>query len=471
MSDMTPNPPGPGLPAIAKPESSKALALPKAAPQSGRNPRAAIRRINLFGITVVLVAVGGVGGWATTTELAGAVIAGGNVVVESNVKKVQHPNGGIVGQILVQEGSEVEAGQLLVRLDDTLTRATLGVVQSQLDVYQAREARLSAERDGVDKIAFPESLLQRRSDPTVESSIVGEEKLFQSRREGRAGQVSQLKERVTQTKEEIRGLEAQQQSKESEIKFIGEELSGVSALYKQNLVTIVRYMQLQRDKARLEGERGQLIADIARSKGKIAETELQILQVDRDFLTDVLKDLRESQGKIAELQERVNAAQDELKRIDIRAPQAGIVYQLQVHTIGGVIGKGETLMQIVPKADKLIVEAKIPPQDIDQVGEGAPVHVRIMAGNRRMMPDLNGKVIVVSPDLTHDPQQSPQGPPTAPYYMVRVSLDAGQTKRLGDLKLLPGMPAEVYIRTHDRTPLDYLLKPLREQISRTFRER
>jgi HlyD family secretion protein len=439
------------------------------APPAARNPRAAIRKINLIGVTAILVAIGGVGGWATTTELAGAVIASGNIVVESSVKKVQHPSGGIVGQILVQEGSKVTAGQLLVRLDDTLTRATLGVVQSQLDLYLAREARLSAERDGSETIAFPAALFDRRNAPTVASAISGEEKLFQSRREGRLGQRAQLRERVAQTNEEIRGLTAQQQSKESEIKYIGEELSGVSALYKQNLVTIVRYMQLQRDQARLEGERGQLIAEIARSRGKIAETELQILQVDRDFLTDVLKDLRESQGKIAELQERVNAAVDDLKRIDIRAPQAGTVYQLEVHTVGGVIGKGETIMQIVPAADKLIVEAKIAPQDIDQVALGAPVHVRIMAGNHRTMPDLDGKVAMLSPDLTHDPQ--PQGLQSRPYYMVHVALTDHDVQRLGGLRLMPGMPAEVYIRTHDRTPLEFLLKPLREQVARTFKER
>lgn len=436
-----------------------------------RNPRRAIRRLNLAGLTVMVVAIGGVGGWASTTHLAGAVIASGTVMVETNVKKVQHPSGGIVGQILVKEGAAVDDGQMLVRLDDTLTRATLGIVQSQLNLFVAREARLLAERDGAEAVTFPEVLSKRRSDETVESAIIGEQKLFQARADGRHGQRSQLRERIAQTGEEIRGLTSQQTSKESEIKFIGEELTGVAALYKQNLVTIVRYNQLQRDQARLQGERGQLTAEIARSRGKIAETELQILQLDQDFRTEVLKDLRESQGKIAELQERVNAAIDELKRIDIRAPQAGIVYQLAVHTIGGVIGKGETIMQIVPKADALIVEAKIAPQDVDQVAIGAPVHVRIMAGNRRTMPDLDGKVIVLSPDLTREQQAAPASAQNQPYYMVRVALAEGELKRIGDLQLVPGMPAEVFIRTHDRTPLDYLLKPLQEQLARTFRER
>lgn len=230
-------------------------------------------------------------------------------------------------------------------------------------------------------------------------------------------------------------------------------------------------MKLQRDQARLQGERGQLIADIARSRGKIAETELQILQLDQDFRTDVLKDLRETQARIAELQERASAAADELKRTDIRAPQAGIVYQLQVHTIGGVIGKGETVMQIAPRADDLIVEAKVAPQDIDQVEAGASVRVRIGAGNRRTTPDLEGKVMVVSPDLTREPLAAPTGVQGQQYYMTRVALSKADTNSMGDLHLVPGMPAEVYIQTQDRTPLSYLLKPLHEQIARTFRER
>jgi HlyD family secretion protein len=435
------------------------------------SPRDTIRKLNLVGCTALVVALGGVGGWASTTDIAGAVIASGIVVVESSVKKVQHLNGGIVGEILVKEGSKVETDQTLMRLDDTLTRATLGVVQSQLDLYVAREARLIAERDGLASVALPEAMRNRPLREVAESAVAGEQRLFQARRDGREGQRAQLRERTAQLREEINGLAAQQQSKDSEIRYIGEELSGVLELYKKNLVTMERYVQLQRDQARLQGERGELAADIARSRGKIAETELQILQLDQDFRTEVLKDLRETQAKIAELQERANAAEDELKHTEIRAPQAGTVYQLQVHTIGGVIGKGDTLMQIVPRADALIVEAKVAPQDIDQVAVGAPVRVRLEAGNRRTTPDLGGKVMVVSPDLTREPVTTPAGAQTQQYYMARVSLSQADLKSIGDLKLVPGMPAEVYIRTQDRTPLEYLLKPLHEQIARTFRER
>ena len=419
----------------------------------------------------MVVALGGFGGWASTTDIAGAVIASGNVVVETSAKKVQHLTGGIVGELLVRDGSEVETGQVLMRLDDTLTRANLGVVQSQLDLYVAREARLLAERDGLQNVTFPEAMRTGPARGAPDTAIAGEERLFQARREGREGQRAQLRERTAQIGEEIRGLTAQQESKDSEIKYIGEQLVGVSELYKKNLVTNERYVQLQRDQARLQGERGQLIADIARSRGKIAETELQILQLDQDFRTDVLKDLRETQAKIAELQERANAAADELRRIDIRAPQAGIVYQLQVHTIGGVIGKGDTVMQIAPRADALLVEAKIAPQDIDQIAVGASVRVRIEAGNRRMTPDLEGKVTVLSPDITHESETTPKGIQSQQYYVARVALAEEDLNSIGDLHLVPGMPADVYIRTEDRTPLDYLLKPLHEQIARTFRER
>ena len=235
-------------------------------------------------------------------------------------------------------------------------------------------------------------------------------------------------------------------------------------------MAILRYMQLQRDQAKLRGEHGQFIAEIARARGKISETELQIIQLDQDFRTELLKDLREAQGKIAELRERRTSAEDQLKRVDIRAPQSGVVHQLAVHTVGGVIGAGETIMLIVPRADTLIVEAKVAPQDIDQVALGATAAVRIMAGNQRTLPDMMGKVFHISADLTRESQQ-PGTQPAPPSYQVRISLPEEEVRRLGDLRLQPGMPTEAFIQTNARTPLQYLLKPLREQIARTFRER
>jgi len=436
---------------------------------SGQDARRAIRRLNLWGLALIVLLICGAGGWATTSQLAGAVIALGSLVVESNIKKVQHPTGGVVGEILVKEGSEVEEGQIVLRLDDTVTRATLGVVRSQLDELTAREARLLAERDEAELIAFPAPLLNRRAETSVTTAVAGEEKLFESRKTARTGQRAQLRERVAQMNEEIRGLSAQQAAKETEIDLIGKELVGVTDLYKKNLVSISRYMQLMREQTRLQGERGQLIADIARARGKISETELQIIQLDQDFRTEVLKDLRDAQGKIAELKERITAAEDQLRRVDLRAPQSGIVHQLSVHTVGGVIGNGEIIMQIVPRADELVVEAKVAPQDIDQMAPGAKVIVRIMAGNQRTTPDVTGVLTRISADLTREQQNSAQ--PAQAYYTVRIALPADQVARLKDIRLVPGMPAEAFIQTHERTMLQYLLKPLEEQIARTFRER
>jgi HlyD family secretion protein len=328
---------------------------------------------------------------------------------------------------------------------------------------------LLAEREGADAVEMPDELTARRSEKAVNSAVAGELKLFESRRIGRSGQRSQLRERVGQSREEIVGLSALQHAKEREIGHIDDELAGVNELWKKQLVPMSRLKLLEREKARLEGERGQYIADIARARGKISETELQILQLDQDFQTEVLKDLRDAQGRIAELKERLTAAEDQLKRIDIRAPQTGIVHQLSVHTVGGVIAAGETVMQIVPESDKLVVEARVAPQDIDQVEVGAAAHVRIMAGNQRTAPDLAATVTLVSADLTHDPPSGVQ--PGAAYYLIRLSLPAAEIKKLDELKLVPGMPVETYVQTYARTPLQYLLKPLNDQIARTFRER
>jgi HlyD family secretion protein len=428
-----------------------------------------IRKLNTVGFGLVVLLVGGLGGWASTSELAGAVIAPGTVVVESGTKKIQHPSGGVVSDIRVQEGDAVEEGQVVMRLDATVTGATVGAVQAQLDELLAREARLLAERDGAPEISFSAPLLKREGQSPVGAAMTGERKLFEARTAARLGQRSQLRERVAQTREEIRGLTSQQDSKASEISFIGEELAGVTQLYKQKLVSITRYTQLQRDQSRLEGERGQLIAEIARARGKVSEIELQIIQLDQDFRTEVLKDLREAQGKIAELKERITAAEDQLGRIDIRAPQGGTVHQLAVHTVGGVVGAGETIMQIVPRADQLVVEAKVTPQDVDQVATGAHATVRIMAGNQRTMSDLKGTLTRVSADLTRETQGGSQQGPS--YYLIRIVLPPEETRRLGDFHLLPGMPAEAFVQTQERTPLQYLLKPLREQMARAFRER
>jgi HlyD family secretion protein len=427
--------------------------------------RRAISRLNRVGLTVCALLIFGFGGWAATASLSGAVIAPGTLVVESNIKKVQHPTGGVVGDILVREGQVVQAGEVLIRLDETITRAQLSIVAKQLVQLRVREARLRAEHNEAKILAFPENLVRQAQDSDVAEAMAGEMKLFEARRSAREGQKSQLAEQIAQLRQQIDGLNAQLTANQKEARLIGQELAGVEKLYRDNLVAINRYMSLAREETRLSGSKGQLIAEMARAKGKISEIELQILQIDQQVKADALTELREVQAKAGEFEERKITAEDQLKRIDIRAPQAGIIHQLAINTVGGVIGNGETLMNIVPKADALQVEAKITPNDIDQVHVGSKAIVKIMAGNQRTTPEINALVTRVSADLTREQQTG------LTYYVVRLDLPMEEVKRLGDLQLVPGMPAESFIRTYDRTALQYFLKPLNDQLARTFRER
>jgi HlyD family secretion protein len=429
------------------------------------DPRAAIRRLNLIGIAAIAVLVGGIGGWAATSHIAGAVIARGSLVVESSVKKVQHPTGGIVGALLVEEGSSVNAGDVLIRLDDTVPRATLNIVRSELDTQLLRKARLTAERDGAAAVVLPEVLGSRAGDESIVRALAAEEKLFEARRNTLSGQRSQFAEQVEQLKQQIGGLDAQQKAKAEELARIAKELAGVQALYDKNLTTTERLTALERNRASLEGERGQIVAAIAAARGKVSEIELQILQLDKSFRTDVLNDLGDAEAKVSELTERQTAAEDQLRRIEIRAPQNGIVHGLAVHTVGGVVGAGDTLMMIVPRADALVVDAMVAPEDVDQVSVGSPVTVRIMAGNRRTTPVIGGKVTRVAPDLLRNPDDKGAS------YLVRAAFDKNAMAELGDFRIVAGMPAEVFIATGERTPLQYLLQPLGEQIAHTFRER
>ncbi|MEO6841504.1 MAG: HlyD family type I secretion periplasmic adaptor subunit [Bradyrhizobium sp.] len=435
---------------------------------SGSKPadaRSSIRLHLIIGLTVVVLLAGGLGGWASTAEISGALIAPGSIVVESSVKKVQHPTGGVVGEVRAHDGDLVKAGDIVVRLDDTVTKANLAIVTKNLDGLLARAARLQAEQQGLDKVVFPASLLDRASDPDVKNVMASEAKLFEVRTTGRTGQKAQLRERITQLNEEIAGLLAQQQAKDQEIALVTKELVGVRGLYDQHLVQISRLSTLERDSARLTGERAQYTASIAQAKGKITETELQIIQVDKDMVSDVSKDLREANDKIGEYVERKVTAEDQLRRVDIRAPQDGMVEQSTVHTVGGVITAGDAIMMIVPQADDLQVEAKVNPQDIDKLQIGEKTLLRLSALNQRTTPELNGAVIRVSPDVTTD-QRTGQS-----YYTIRVSMPPEEVARLGEVKLIPGMPVEAFVQTGDRTMLAYLIKPLHDQLMRAFRER
>jgi len=425
----------------------------------------AIRRHLVAGISAVAILAGGVGGLAATTEISGAVIAAGQLVVDSSVKKVQHPTGGVVGELRVRDGDHVKAGDIVVRLDDTVTQANLAIVVKSLTELRARQGRLEAERDGSGKITFPADLMPRKDEPEVATVMRGEQLLFETRRKAREGQKAQLQERVGQLNEQIRGLDDQIRAKKREIELINQELEGVRDLWRKNLIQITRVTSLERDAARLEGERGGLVSSIAQTKGKITETELQILQIDQDLRTEVGKELAEIRGKVAELVERKVTAEDQLKRIDLRAPQDGMVHQLSVHTVGGVINAGEAVMLIVPEGDLLTVEAKVQPQDIDQLKLGAPATLRFSAFSQRTTPELNGEVSRISADLSSDQRTG------ANYYTVRISLPDSEIARLGALKLVPGMPVEAFVKTGERTMLSYLTKPLMDQITRSFREK
>jgi HlyD family secretion protein len=421
------------------------------------------------------VLVFGLGGWASLTPLAGAVVAPATLVVDSSVKKVQHPTGGIVGEIRVRDGDRVHAGDVLMRLDETVTRANLQITTKQLDQYATREARLLAERDGVDHLLIPAEVAARLAEPGIAAMVADEQRLFESRRIQREGQRGQLLERIAQLGDEVGGIQAQLAAKEKETAFIRDELKGVRDLYRKNLVPLGRVNALERDAARIEGEQGQLQASVAQSRGKIAETRLQILQIDQDLKTEVSKDLREQQAKQAELVERRVTGEDQLRRIEIRSPQDGYVHELAVHTVGGVVTPGEPIMMIVPAGDSLVLEARVQPQDISHVSLGQPAVVRLNAFNMRTTPEVPGQVSFVSPDLARDlavqsGQAQGQSSHEAPAYLARIRLDPEALHRLAGLKLVPGMPAEVHLQTGERTALSYLLKPLTEQLGRAFRE-
>jgi HlyD family secretion protein len=417
------------------------------------------------GLRVMLVGIGLTGGWAVLVPLSAAVMVAGTLVVESNVKKIQHQTGGIVAQIPVHDGMHVKEGELLVRLDEVQVRANLQVLAKQLDQSRVRIARLVAERDGAEEPKLPHELASRSDNQDLEQLFASETSLFKARASARQNQKELLRGRIAQLEEEIVGLNAQSKSKTAQLELISSELKGVQSLYEKQLVPLMRLTALQRDAARLDGEQGQLISSMAETRSKISEAELQITRIDQDLRAEVMKDLRDAQDKETELSERIVAARDQLERIDIRAPTAGIVHQLSVHTIGGVVAPGEVIMEIVPDADDLQIQAKLPPNDIDQVRVDQKAFVRFSAFNQRTTPQLNGVVSYVSADLSHERQND------AAFYTVKVSIPGNERRRLGSLQLVSGMPAEVFLQAGSRTMMSYLLKPITDQLQRTFSER
>jgi HlyD family secretion protein len=424
-----------------------------------------LRRHLALGIAAVTGVVVLIFGWGALSEISGAVIAPGKLVVDSNVKKVQHPTGGVVGDLKVKDGDRVKKGDVVVRLDETQARASLAIVTKALDEMEARQARLEAERDGSDKVTFPAGLAARTGESDVAQAMKSEQRLFELRRSAREGQKAQLLEQIDQLRQQIAGNEEQVSAKSKEIDWNKQELTGIRGLWKDKLVPFNRVTTLERDAARLHGERGALTASIAQARGRISEIQLKILQIDEDLRTEVGKELAEIRGKRAELTERRVAAEDQLKRIDLVAPQDGRIFQQAVHTVGGVIQAGEVVMLVVPDADELIIEAKVAPQDVDQIHIGQEAVVQFAAFNRRTTPELNGEVIGIGADITQDDKRNEA------FYAVRIRISDKEMARLAGLQPIAGMPVEVFIKTAPRTVVSYLTKPLREQLDRAFRGR
>ncbi len=428
------------------------------------NTNSSLRRFQVFGFLSVLVMGGVVGGWATFSELNGAVIAPATIMVESYSKKIQHKEGGIVGDIRVKDGDRVEIGQALVILDNTETKSELAIIDGLLDEALAKRARLEAQRDRASAIIFPAEVIARANEPGVAAIMAGQTKLFNARLQAIIGKKEQLNQQIGQLTEQIGGLESQKVAKEKQLVLISAELTDLKDLQSKGLVPISRVLAMDRETARLDGERGELVASKASAEARIAEVKVQILQIDEEDLSQTLTDLREIEGKVAELKERKLAIASRLERMVIKSPITGDVYQLAVHTIGGVIGPGEPIMLIVPEADELILQAQVMPQDIDQVRPGQIAHIRFPAFNSRLTPEVAAEVTQISADTSRTDASSP------PFYSVRLMISAKELDKLGTNKLKPGMPAEAFIQTEAQTPLTYFLKPLTDQFAHALRE-
>lgn len=403
-----------------------------------------------------LILVGG--GWAAQAKLSGAVIAQGQVAVKSQLKVVQHPDGGVIREIRVENGDQVRAGDVVLRLDDTQLRSELGIVETQIREFTGSKARLIAVRDSAEDVVFPPGF---ETGPETAAIAEGERRLLIHDRSMQALRRDQLLSQIDQFDEEIRALEAQSHSNGIERKLRGEDHARLSKLLKKGLTEQGAITEVERDMARLDGVAGEIEANIARVKGQISESNLRILELDHQARTAAQKELRDIDAQMAELNERAIAARDRLSRTEIRAPIAGVINELGVHTVNGVIAPGERVMAIVPDGE-LMVEARLPITDIDQVMPGQVVRLRFSAFNQRTTPEVAGAVRVVAASATKDESG-------ASYYLCTISLT--EAAQLPDgRKLMPGMPVEVFFQTGERTAISYLLKPVADQVHRSMRE-
>lgn len=417
----------------------------------------------LVGSLVILALVGGVGGWAATARLAGAVISPGQVIVDENVKAVQHRDGGIISEIHIKQGDTVVAGQVILRLDDVQTRSELSIIEAQTHEMTVKKARLVAERDGLSGIALPDRLTVAAA--AIDPVVAGEKRIFEGQFANRESQKQQLELGIVQIEDEVKGLQSQRLAKDEEIVLVSIEYEKTKVLADRKLVEDSRVSDIRREQVKLGGELGGIDAAIARAKTRSGEIRLQILAIDETARTEAQRELNGIEARLQELNERAIALNDRLARTDIRAPISGTIHELNIHTIGGIITPAEVLVTIVPLDAKLKVEIRLAPMSVEQVSIGSPARLRFSAFNQRTTPELMGTVTFISPATTSDPATSEN------FYQGFVEFSADELAKLGESALLPGMPVEVFVQTDERTVASYLAKPIFDQFNRAFRER
>jgi HlyD family secretion protein len=426
---------------------------------------ASLRGHALLGLLLIGVLVFGLGGWTATTEIAGAVVANGVVVVDGGSKRVQHPEGGVVKKIYVHNDDRVGAGQLLLRLDDVAVRADLDVVMAQLRDAIGAEARLTAESTDSPAIVLPSIVADWPADPELAAVLGDQERLRQSRKKSLASQQARLAEQIAEKQSAVTGLKAQQAANNNQLALLHTENDNFSTLFAKGLVEGQKVSEMKRSLAELEGQAGSVAAQVAAAQSSISELEMQRTQLDIDFRSQVLTDLQAATQSVAELLQKKIAAEDRLTRLDIRAPIAGTVHESAVETVGGVVKAGETLMLIVPQDNHLLVDTRVSPLDVDRLHVSQEVAVQLSSFDVRTTPQLTGTIKTISPDLIRDQTTG------ASYFSVRVEIPDSEQKKLPQgARIVPGMPAEAFIQTGTRTVWSYLMHPITEELGHTFRE-
>ncbi|CUH38812.1 Type I secretion system membrane fusion protein PrsE [Jannaschia seosinensis] len=424
-----------------------------------------VRRALLLGLFGLVLLFGGFGSWAVFANISGAIVSSGRVAVESNRQVVQHPDGGVVAEILVREGDLVDAGDVLIRLDPTLLRSNAEILRGQLQELTARAARLRAERDTAEDVAFPPDLVEAAATTdAVAETLAGQRALFVARAESRAQAKEQLSRRKEQIASQVDGIGAQQEAIDSQLNLIREELDAQQSLLDRGLAQAPRVLALRREEAGLLGQVGDLAATVAELKGRTTEIDLEILKLGTQTREAAITELRDLEFRQIELAEQYRAITEQLNRLDITAPADGVVYDMQVFAKRAVIRAAEPVLYLVPQDRPLVIQTRVDPIHIDQVFPGQPVTLRLPTFDARTTPELFGEIVRVSPDAFTDDATGQT------YYQAEVLPNEGEIARLGDRVLLPGMPVEAYLRTQDRTPLAYLTKPMTDYFTRAFRE-